>query len=176
MSRNNPSESIRVAIDVSKAVKCEWCGALDSVCWTTSRYGKIFCCSACKLAFYHKRTRNILILSVLILVLLIISALVSLFSDLAVPVVPPLILLIVISFVYTIPTYYFGGTYARKVPRNALSQYETMEQAMLSCLSAPIECPNCDANLDLSTIGPDMVYHCEHCGATGLVEVTKTDE
>jgi ribosomal protein L37AE/L43A len=60
----------------------------------------------------------------------------------------------------------------KKVPSGSRRDSISIEQFMIQRMEHA-ECPNCDANLDLRTIGSDMIYHCDYCDATGEIRVVR---
>jgi DNA-directed RNA polymerase subunit RPC12/RpoP len=42
---------------------------------------------------------------------------------------------------------------------------------MLRRISGSLQCPKCDANVNMEEIDEDMVYTCGYCGATGLIKI-----
>ena len=168
MSRNNTSKNIHVVIDVEKASKCMWCGTLESKKWNTSREGKIFCSSDCRCAYYHTRSRLIITSSVAVgLPLALIFFLIPGGYGVSVGIA----LLVGFAVIVNYQIYAKGVVYAQKVKKNSRTRDGETELDLIRQISKPIACPNCDGNIDLSKIKEDRIYHCEYCGATGLVEV-----
>ena len=60
---------------------------------------------------------------------------------------------------------------AKDVPKGSRSDIFPTEVSLLRRISAPVECPNCDAKIDLTNVGEDMIYACPYCGANGVVEI-----
>jgi len=60
---------------------------------------------------------------------------------------------------------------ALEIPKGSESHTGVSEVSLLQRFSAPIECPNCDGNIDLDSIGEDMVYYCRYCGANGVIDL-----
>jgi hypothetical protein len=65
--------------------------------------------------------------------------------------------------------------FKQEVPEGSRFNGASSNLALLRAIPHPIECPNCDGNIDLSTVKEDMIYHCEYCGASGKVEILKTE-
>jgi DNA-directed RNA polymerase subunit RPC12/RpoP len=45
------------------------------------------------------------------------------------------------------------------------------EVSVLRSISPPVECPNCDGLIDLANVGEEVVYNCQYCGASGVLEL-----
>jgi len=76
----------------------------------------------------------------------------------------------IILVVLTISSY---RDYSRVLdrPKGSRRNIGISEVSLLRNISTPIECPNCDAVIDMDNIGEDMVYHCQYCGANGVIEI-----
>jgi hypothetical protein len=172
VSHGNTSEPIHVIIDVSRAAKCEWCGTQESDDWKTVHGGKMFCCRDCQLAFMHESAKNMIAAVLITGVPLMTALLIFQAPSYAISIA----IFVVVMCVYNVSIYTSGASYAKRVSKNSRAQSTSAELALIRRLSAPVKCPNCHAELDLSMIESDMVYHCSHCGAAGLIEVTKTGQ
>ena len=71
---------------------------------------------------------------------------------------------------------YNDHRFALEIPKGSRRDIGVSEFSLLQRVSAPVECPNCDANLDLSEIKENMVYHCKYCGASGIIEIVAMKE
>ncbi|MGY5876592.1 MAG: hypothetical protein RTU30_12660 [Candidatus Thorarchaeota archaeon] len=66
-----------------------------------------------------------------------------------------------------------GLKHAESVSRGSKRNDSLFEDALMRSVSPAVECPNCDGNLDLTVLGPERIYTCEYCSASGVVEIIK---
>ena len=177
---NKGSNRIHIILDATKAKRCDWCGSPQSRRWSTNEKGT-FCSSECiKAANSEERWTTALAAgcSASFFVLAWIWLLV------ARPWVPSsfFFLLLGLTLFFVVPLsvksiiQYNDHRFALEVPKGSRRDIGVSEFSLLQRVSAPVECPNCDANLDLSEIKENMVYHCKYCGASGIIEIVAMKE
>lgn len=113
------------------------------------------------------------IIAILVLALFLIIWLIdtSAYSDLKVQIVILGVALAIISAIILISLLYKDHKYALEIPKGSRSNIGVSEVSLLQKISAPVDCPNCDAKIDLTNVGADMIYNCQYCGAKGVVEI-----
>ena len=67
-----------------------------------------------------------------------------------------------------------GVESAHRIPKGFRKNENLDDISILNTVLKHVECPNCDGSIDLATVGPDHIYHCGYCGASGIVEVAFT--
>lgn len=169
MSRKSASEPIKVLVDATRASKCDWCGTYESFSWQRTNYGGSFCSWQCKQAFEMDSGKNPIACSLFIglplaLVLVMIPDTFAAGVGLA---------LVTAALGLSNAYLYISGSRARKKIPKGSRRSEQSEFSLMRSLSGPVKCPNCDGNIDLSSVGPDMIYHCSYCGASGSVRVSR---
>ncbi|MFW9845830.1 MAG: hypothetical protein ACFFD6_03715 [Candidatus Thorarchaeota archaeon] len=180
MTKDTDGPKVYLAADASKIVRCAWCGYLVSVIEAKPPQSA-FCSGDCAAAMKLEENRLCMICylpSILILTTastLTAPSFVNAFSMglllFLLFILSSFPILLIVAF-----NVYKGGK--TRVMRPKLSRYndESPDFFLLRTASQHVECPNCDGNIDLSTVKEDMVYHCEYCGASGKVEILKTGE
>ncbi len=168
MSRKSTSEPIRVLVDASKASKCDWCGTFESYSWQRTNYGGSFCSWQCKTAFERDRGKN---LGACLLFIGLPLALVLMTNPETFAGGVGLAWIAAAGGLPLAYVYIAGGRARKKVPKGSQRPGQQSEYALMRSMSGPMKCPNCDGNIDLSAVSPDMVYHCGYCGASGRVQM-----
>lgn len=69
-----------------------------------------------------------------------------------------------------------GQYHRRTIPKGSRRDDVPIDTTMLQAVSSAVLCPKCDANIDVRKVGEDRVYTCDYCGASGTIEVIKTDK
>lgn len=70
-----------------------------------------------------------------------------------------------------------GRAYRKEIPKGSRkTEGRVSELALLRSVTSSVSCPTCDASIDLSDIREDKLYHCDYCGASGIVELLKTEK
>jgi hypothetical protein len=155
---------LHIVLDASKAHRCNWCGTPQSDRWLTRKTG-VYCSKKCVRAAASEARLCYLPLPILYIMLVI-----WIWPELGRYLAWLFLLLFIPPF--AIPILFFRDRkFALEIPKGSRSHIGVSEVSLLRKLSAPIECPNCDANIDLSKISEDMIYTCQYCGATGVVEI-----
>lgn len=160
------STPLRIVVPASDVVRCKWCGTLESHSWISDKDG-VYCSKDCMVASGLESIRTYLICFVLLLAVMSFLPLAySIYSSsLILGQVSTFFLIIISGFQYL-----KGQRIVKMIPEGSRYDGVSVENYLLKKIKH-IECPNCDANLDIREIGPDMVYTCEYCNATGRIEV-----
>lgn len=168
MNENRESLPIYITVDPAKIVRCKWCGVAQSEHWQHTQVG-IFCSTDCYDA--ERADARIGAFFALVILLAFIVAMIAQLSLVAVAMVLPVLLLAVVPFLYC---GMLGRNLRKKVPRGSRRDDVSSDLAMLKAISSGVSCPRCNANIDIRKIGEDKVYNCEYCGASGTIELVKT--
>ena len=179
MTTDKDSPQLFVAVDASKVARCNWCGTLQSDNWKEIRTG-IYCSNGCADASNNQRLlASICIAIVAAPIVLLLPVPTGLFTAMQRPMIFTFVGVLVFPF-FVILIYGLVSEYRRvriyknEVPK-ASRMDEGIEELVLVRSAKHVECPNCDGNIDLSKVKADMIYHCEYCGASGKVEILKTE-
>ncbi len=176
MVKTKDPHRLRLILEASKIEQCIWCGTQQSDNWFHS--GDATYCSVECMKSSSSQDRKVLsimmILTLATFVMMYLTTSSVLGSDLTARVVAyavffPLIIVLLILSVNQFRKY-------AQVPKGSRTDVHPTVVSLVRKISAPVECPNCDATIDLTNIGDDMVYHCQYCGAEGVVEIDIQDE
>ncbi|MFW9844295.1 MAG: hypothetical protein ACFFEV_06955 [Candidatus Thorarchaeota archaeon] len=171
---NDDLPRIRVLVNTSKLLRCNWCGTFQSDTWISNKKG-VYCSSNCvKAEGYQDRCFCICFLVITI-------GLSGAFTRVVIPERNATIFVIIgiasfLILVYAIFDTKSVSDYIGEVPKNARVAKSSGDVIFLKTVASHIECPNCDGNIDLSNIQEDMVYHCDYCGADGIIELVQIQE
>ena len=153
-------------------MRCDWCGIPQSEDWHVSDLGT-FCSKECSKAsgsgnFLGAACLSLVIppifLSVWFLPESMFDTTIKLSSLIGGVIMELMVLAIAISD-------YQDRRYTAKIPKGSRRHIGVSKVMLLQRVSAPIECPTCDGNIDLRSIGEDMVYTCQYCGANGVIDI-----
>lgn len=175
MVKNKDPHRLRLVLEKITIEQCTWCGTQQSDDWFHSGDGT-YCSVEC---MKYSRLQDRQILSVMLVLLL--SATVTIYLITSPFLVSDLIVQMVaygIFFTLLFVMLYLSLIQYRKyakIPKGSRSDIHPTVVSLVRKISAPVECPNCDANIDLTEIGEDMIYHCQYCGAEGVVEIDIED-
>ncbi len=170
MKDNNESLRIYIAVDPSKVATCKWCGSVESEDW---RKGSgVYCSRECGWA--DQSENSLLFFLLWIPIALAIAAL-------NLPSTPdrfPFVSIILIIVGSPCMIFGFAGRGFRKdIPKDSRKTEGRMsELALLRAVTSKVSCPRCDGNIDIREVSEDGVFACEYCGASGTIELLKTDE
>jgi hypothetical protein len=161
---------IHITVDSTKIVRCEWCGSAEGEEWRGGWQG--LCCSSdCALAENPHR----------LLVLFLAYAIIMSLSMLMIG--PIRLDTFVIGSTFLIltgtPLLYLSILGRRKrieVPKDSRRDERLSDTALLEALPPSVACQKCDGNIDLTRVGEDRVYICDHCGANGIIEILETTQ
>ena len=175
VSRNQGHRSIQVVIDFAKSSRCDWCGTMESTRWERSPKGT-FCSAECRHAYLQADAVKMIYLT------LCVGGPIAVVTIATVSVTDPykygqislvMILFLAMLLLSGYSSLVQGKRHEERVPKGSRSQYLLTEHTYIKSLRKPAKCPNCDGNIDLSKTGPDLVYHCEYCGASGKIHVIR---
>ena len=158
------SHRLRIILDASKAHRCKWCGTPQSDLWITEKSG-VYCSKNCVRAS-HSQALGCYSTITIFYAILIIWGWPTIYPEIA-----WLYLLTFVALAVMLLSLFRDRRYVLKIPKGSRSHLGVSEVSLLQRISAPIECPNCDANIDLKSVGEDMAYTCQYCGANGVVEI-----
>lgn len=176
MTEGKDSGRIHIILDAAKANRCSWCGSPVSDHWISDEGGP-FCSQKCLDEW--KKERNscaycfpaFLTISFLLLVPAFwLNDSPYIDNTLRFQVIASCLIIPVILFVITV-SFYRNYKHGTDIPKGSRRNIGTTEMSLLRSISTPVECPNCDALIDLANIREDMVYHCQYCGANGIIEI-----
>jgi len=160
------SDNIYVVVDSFKIARCAWCGIMESKNWRVSQYG-LYCSTKCA----NANGATLLAVLFVLFVLLSLSVLIaSRFAGIGAS------LYILMIGVPALVCSLQGTMHRKSVPRNSRASEVSRDAALLRTVSASVNCPRCDGNLDLRKIGNDGIYVCGYCGATGAVRIIDRSE
>ena len=164
-------QRLHIILDSFKANRCIWCGSQQSDDWIHGTEGA-YCSDSCAKAKISQMHCPMAFMTILILALVLMIWLIdsSAYSDLKVQIVVFGVALAIISAIISI-SLYKDHKYALEIPKGSRSNIGVSEVSLLQKISVPVECPNCDANIDLMNVGEDMIYTCQYCGANGVIEI-----
>jgi len=174
MTDGKDSGRIHIILDAAKVNRCNWCGIPISDNWVFGREGS-FCSQECLHKSWNEKRSNLFNvcgwLAILqTLVLLAIPMIVGLQSLLFVAIFF-LIMILVLVFLHRLIREDLEISDNIDRPKDSRRNIGISEVSILRSISTPVECPNCDALIDLANIREDMVYHCQYCGANGIIEI-----
>lgn len=159
---------LRIFVDASRVPRCKWCGISQSYTWKTTKEG-VYCSDSCMKVDMHVTNRwcwfpifLFFVISALIGNSIDSSGILGSFSTVMIP-------LTICLFIVDLPPL----AYKTKVPRNSRVNEGLLNLSLLKTITSHIKCPNCDGHIDLSNVKKDMVYHCDYCGADGIIELVK---
>jgi uncharacterized paraquat-inducible protein A len=176
MTDDKGSGRIHIILDAGKVNRCSWCGSPVSEHWISSEGGP-FCSKECEKEWLNERNSCTFCFSAFLTLLFLLLIPAFWLSDssyidntLRFQVIASCSVAVVILSIFTISSF---RDYNRTPNRLKDSQRNvgTSKASLLRSISTPVECPNCDALIDLTNIGEDMVYHCQYCGANGIIEI-----
>lgn len=162
---------LRILVDASRVLRCKWCGISQSDTWKTTENG-VYCSDSCMKVDMHM-TRSYWFYCMFLFFVIFVpigsridpSGLLGWLSIIMIP-------LTICCFIVGLPP----SNYKEEVPRNSRVNEESLNVSLLKTVASHIECPNCDGNIDLSKVKEDMIYHCDYCGADGIIELVKINE
>jgi hypothetical protein len=137
---------LRIVLDASKAHRCKWCGSSQSDWWITEKSG-VYCSQDCVRAS-HSEALGCYLLITFFYTILMIWAWPAVSQDLGWFYLLTFILLAIIPL-----SLYRNRRYALKIPKGSRNHIGVSEVSLLRKVSAPIECPNCDAKINLRNVG-----------------------
>jgi len=163
---------LHIVLDASKVNRCIWCGSPLSDHWILGEEGS-YCSDSCAKAkssdlFLPAACMTIILLPLLVAIWSITSSFFD--PNLKFQAIIVLIAMVILSAILSISTYR-DRRYAAEVPQGSRRHIGVSEVSLLRRISAPVDCPNCDAKINLTNVGEDMIYHCQYCGASGIVEI-----
>jgi len=166
---------LHIVLDASKAKRCEWCGSPQSDRWLNNEEGT-FCSNRCSKAAGSENRWMTALISVFSASFFIWAWIWILFGHFW---VPPnfMVMLLGLTFFFVVPISvkaiieFANHKSALEIPRGSRRNIGVSKVSLLRMVSDPIECPNCDGNIDLRSIGEDMVYTCQYCGANGVIDI-----
>jgi predicted nucleic acid-binding Zn ribbon protein len=176
MAEKKETGRIRIILDASKVNRCSWCGIPISDDWVAGRDGS-FCSRECLYNSWNERRSKLFPVCEWLAILLFLIFL-------TIPLINPRsildarYLLFIFSFIFS--TVLFLVFLRREIrdhshdidrPKDSRRNIGISEVSILRSISTPVECPNCDGLIDLANIGDDMVYRCQYCGASGVLEI-----
>ncbi len=165
------SDNIYVVVDSSKVARCKWCGITESEKWIPGQNG-LFCSRGCSYASTGLQGLFMFIFSIAFSLFFV--GLGTMIGSAGPAVFPSLVFL---SFaLLSLFVYVQGVTHRSSMPKNSRADDVPLDTALLRTVSASVNCPRCDANLDLRKIGEDRVFMCGYCGATGTVRIIDRSE
>lgn len=172
MAKEKDIHRLQLLLDASKIERCIWCGTQQSDTWFDSPEG-FYCSSDCMKA---SRTQNQRFWQAMCVLLFVSSVLIYLATG---PFFSFDRRLETVAFGISITLYlimlYLAISQYRKyesaVPKNSRRGVRPTGVSLLRKISEPVECPKCGAKIDLANIGDDLIYHCQYCGANGVVEI-----
>ncbi len=164
MAEKKDQHRIHIILDDTKVNRCKWCGSPQSDDWISSKDGA-FCSKNCARAAYSEDSWRFGIC----LVGLPFFMLLALVSQN--PLWPLYIFMFPLILIYYAWLFCSGRNHAKGTPKGSRRNTGLSAASLLRRVSAPIECPNCDAKIDLKNVGEDMIYHCQYCGASGVVDI-----
>ena len=172
MSKNDHElPRLHIIVDSSKVIRCKWCGTTQSEHWLSTEYGSFFCSTTCAKAFGSEKYWWCL--TPLVFIIPLFGVIFFLASGREQQYVGSVGLLTCGILLLMAWCTYEDRHYAKDVPYNSRKDEESLDVSLLKAVASNIECPNCDGNIDLSKVTEDMVYHCEYCGADGIIEIVK---
>ena len=172
MASEKDPHRLRIILDASKAKRCDWCGSPQSEDWNVSDLG-IYCSDNCLKADHARNFSGSVVASIGFLpVVLAILLLPESFIDSTTRLTSFVAALFLEFMVIAVTiSYYKDRRYAAEIPRGSRSHIGESELSLLRRISAPVECPNCDGNIDLTSVGTDMIYTCQYCGVHGVIDI-----
>jgi hypothetical protein len=160
---------IHIILDAAKVNRCIWCGSAQSDKWIHGEEGML-CSEECSKA---KQSENfsfsVFVTFFSVPVILMVWFLPDSFDGKLLGFVSLIILEIVAIMVLI--SDYKDRKYALDIPKGSRNHVGVSEVSLLRRFAAPVECPNCDAKIDLTNVGEDLIYHCSYCGANGVVDI-----
>ena len=157
-------DRIHIVLDASKAHRCTWCGSPQSNKWITDPSG-VYCSTECVRAASSKQLRTMVALTCCYTILAV------LMFAIGNPIVVAVSLGSLFILYGIIGKLFLDTRFAQAIPEGSRSQIGVSEVSLLQRISNPVECPNCDGNIDLSKVDVDMIYTCQYCGATGVLDI-----
>ncbi|MFW9806649.1 MAG: hypothetical protein ACFFFK_07970 [Candidatus Thorarchaeota archaeon] len=166
MGEKSQLQHLVVAVDSSKLARCTWCGTLESNHWINGKHG-MYCSKACKSATVSE-AGFVPLLFICQIGLIAIGFMYSIEIGLVFGV-----FLIPVG-ILSLNEFKQGVESAHRIPRGSRRTENVDDIKVLKTILKHVECPNCDGNIDLTTVGQDHIYHCGYCGASGIVEIAFT--
>ncbi len=175
MAEEKDLPCLHIVLDASKTKRCDWCGSPQSDSWLSHKEGT-FCSNSCiKAASSENRWTTALMTG--FYATIFIWAWIWLLVECAW--VPFNFILVLLGFtifcvvplsVMTINEF-ANHRFAREIPKGSRRHLGVSQISMLRRISGPLQCPNCDGNVNMDEIDEDMVYTCRYCGASGLIKI-----
>jgi len=170
------SGRIRIILDATKVNRCAWCGSPESDQWISGEGGS-YCSEECLKEWWRERNAEMICISPCMIIIILPLLLAIWFMDnpymddtLRLQIVGFGSVLLVILSIITIHLYK-DRMHQTDRPKGSRCNIGVSEVSLLRNISTPIECPNCDAAIDLKNVGEDLIYHCHYCGANGVIEI-----
>jgi hypothetical protein len=165
---------IHIILDAAKVNRCSWCGIPISDEWVVGRDGS-FCSQDCLNKSWNEKRSNLFNVCgwLAILQTLVFPAFLLIVGLQFLPFVAISILIMILVLVCLHQFIRENLEISDKIdrPKDSRRNIGISEVSLLRSISNPVECPNCDGLIDLANIGEDMVYHCQYCGASGVLEI-----
>lgn len=166
---------LHIVLDASKTKHCDWCGSPQSDRWKTNKEGT-FCSNKCiDAARSENRWTSALItgffatffiwawIQLLVERYWVAPNFIGMLLGITILILGPISVKTIIEFA--------DHKLALERPKGSRRNLGVSLTSILSKISGPLQCPNCDGNLNVEEIDEDMVYTCGYCGASGLVEI-----
>ena len=163
---------LSITVEETSVIRCIWCGKVLSIEWTIqphnpisqSESGPRVCSESCRLAAGSE------INPACAYGLLVPTSFLIIFGIFT----PGLLLIAGViggPAVFCLLLRYAGNEEAKVNPKDSCRTDISDEGLLLQSIPHEVECPTCDANLDLTGLGPERLFRCEYCGASGIVEI-----
>ena len=170
MKDRDESVPIHITVDSTNIARCKWCGSVESECWRRCDHG-LYCSCDCALAGNPNR---FVVLFLVYAILMPISLLLIGPIHLDTFVVGSALLVLTGS-----PLLYasvIGRSKRVKALKDSRRDEGLSDTALLKVLPPSVTCLKCAGNIDLTKVGEDRVYTCDHCGANGTIEILETTQ
>ena len=174
MTDAKDSGRLHIILDAAKVKRCSWCGIPISDNWVSGR-DSLFCSQECLYKSWSENRSTLYnvcgwMAILLTLVLLTIPMILGLQSLPFVAISFLMMILVLVCF-RQLNRENLEISEAVDRPKDSRRNIGISEGSILRSISTPVECPKCGAKIDLTNIGDDMIYHCQYCGANGIVEI-----
>ncbi|MHA2118945.1 MAG: hypothetical protein ACW98J_08495 [Candidatus Thorarchaeota archaeon] len=173
MNEETSSPNLYVFVDGSNVVRCDWCETLESEKWIHASVREATLCSEeCVKArtsmAWGGNKRGLMCILVLLVLLPF-----SLVWNSSFPVQFLFPFLIFVGFVEILMIYLIIDIVRtrERIPKGSRHNQGFANLVQIRGVQQYGECPSCNTSINLSTVQEDMVYHCENCDASGVVEV-----
>ena len=173
---NKDSYRIHIILDASRVNRCAWCGSPVSDHWISGEGGS-YCSEECLKEWWRDRNSATICIPACMTIVMPPLLLAIWFTDS--PFMDDTQKLLIVGFgsvmlailsIITI-SFYKDQIHRTDRPKGSRRNIGVSEASLLRNISTSIECPNCDATIDLNSVGEDMIYHRHYCGANGVIEI-----